>query len=163
MRAHMAFMAFVVLSLGSCRAHYSWVNVDAADPTSSALTSSDHRIVFSESERRAAVSVAASVAERLGLRSSSMRELLPSRTTAENPFRELALFQGSGSSRNLLLTVAVKDDGSVLRFWISDLDHSQQTELVRELVSALKEELTRIFPNQRITVGDGRKLRIYAG
>ena len=154
-RAHVALTIVASISLASCYAHYSWLTVDAGDPRSSS--------VFVEGEKRAAISAAASVAEKLGLRSSWMQGLAPSRATAGNPFQELALFQGSGRSSNLMLTVAVKDDGTVLRFWISDLDHSQPTELVSELVRALKEELQRTFPNRRITVGGGRKLRIYAG
>lgn len=149
-RTHLSLTTLVALCVTSCYAHYAWIGVDRG-------------AAFSDEEKRAAVGVAASVAERLGLRSSWMQGLAPARMTEENPFQELALFQGTGENRNLLLTVAVKDDGSQLRFWISDLDHSQETKLVRDLVNGLKDELARLFPDRRFTVGDGRRLRLYAG
>jgi hypothetical protein len=151
-----AFALFIT----SCYAHYSWLSVDAGDRAALALGSGD-QVAFSDQDKRAAVRVASSVAERLGLQLSWMEGLRPARMTPENPFQELALYQGTGRNSNLLLTVAVKDDGSVLRFWISDLDHSQRTELVGQIVQALKDELARAFPDRGITIGEGHKLRIY--
>jgi hypothetical protein len=157
-----AFVALTILTsvcIASCYAQYSWLSVDAGVDSNS----SERAVVFSETERRAAINAAAAISLQIGLRPSPMAGMVPSKPTPENPFRELALFQGSGDNSNLILTVALKDDGTVLRFWISDLDHSHPTELVVKLVSALKEMLERTFPDRKITVGGGRKLRIYAG
>ncbi|HEY5656223.1 MAG TPA: hypothetical protein VIY27_00390 [Myxococcota bacterium] len=154
---------FAALCAASCHAHYAWIALDADGRSGSARDAGDRIATFSDADRQAAVAVAAAVATSLGLRPSWTQRLGATEPTPENPFQELALFQGDGPNSNLMLAVGVAQDGSLLRFWISDLEHAQQTPLVRDLVAALKEALARAFPGRRITTGDGRKLRLYAG
>jgi hypothetical protein len=154
-------VALLPLSLASCYAHYAWIAVEA--PQSDAESADVSAATFSEAEAAAAVQVAVKITRSLGLEFSRMNRLPAPEPTPEDPFRRLALFQGSGENDNLLLTVAIRDDGSIIRCWISDLDHPRETELASELLEALKAELGRAFPNRTIRVGDGRKLRIFAG
>lgn len=162
-RYHIALLAVMSLPLVGCYAHYSWLAVHSIPAAGPDTASHDPQGVFSEEDERAAISIAASVAARFELRESWMEGLEPTAPDRSSGFRELAMFQGSGRNANLMLTVSVTHDGTILRFWISDLDHSQQTRLVGKLVSALKRELKSTFANREIQVGDGRKLRLYAG
>jgi hypothetical protein len=154
-------VALLSLSLASCYAHYSWIAVEAAQ-TDAAFTDAS-ALKFSKEEAAMAVRVVAEIAQSLGLEISRMNRLPPPEPTPENPFQRLALFQGSGGNSNLLLAIAISEDRSVIRCWISDLDHSQETEFVTELVKSLQAGLARAFPTRNVTMGDGRKLRIYAG
>jgi len=153
--------AALPLSLVACYAHYSWIALEAV-PTSTASTEGG-AAAFSQPEVAEAVEIAAEVARSLGLEVSEMDQLPPPEPTTEDPFRRLALFRGSGEYENLQLSVAIRDDRSILRCWISDPEHPGETEVVRALVKGLEEQLERAFPERRIRVGDGRKLRWFGG
>ena len=159
--AQLTTIASISVSLAGCYAHYSWLAVDATQ------TSADDRgtstSTFSDREVTAAVQVAAEIARAVGLEISPMDGIRPTQPTRYNPFRELALYQGTGDNQGLLLTIAIKDDGSVIRLWISDLQHGDATDLVQELVRRLGPALKQAFPNRRVNYGEGRKLRIYGG
>ena len=157
----LSVIAIASLALVACYAHYAWIAVEASETdTTDAKTPT---ATLSEAEIAEAVAIAGQIARSHGLEVSRMDRLPPPEPTPQDPFRRLALFRGSGEYQDLQLAVAIRDDRSVLRCWISDLDHARATGLTSALVKALKEQLERAFPTRTISVGDGRKLRIYAG
>jgi hypothetical protein len=159
--AALGVMAMASLSLVACYAHYAWIAVEASQ--TSTTISEARAATLSEAEIAEAVAIAGQIARSHGLEVSRMDRLPPPEPTPEDPFRRLALFRGSGEYENLQLSVAIRDDRSVIRCWISDLDHARETGFTSALVKTLKEQFERAFPTRAISVGDGRKLRIYAG
>jgi len=157
----LSVIAMASLSSVACYAHYAWIAVEASETdTTDAETPT---ATLSEAEITEAVAIVGQIARLHGLEVSRMDRLPPPEPTSEDPFRRLALFRGSGEYQDLQLAVGIRDDRSVIRCWISDLDHARETGFTSALVKALKEQLERAFPTRTISVGDGRKLRIYAG